>query len=290
MLVQNKISFSVCICTRNRPDELRRALASVSQSSLAPQQILISDDSNDDRTAALVAGYSLPITYTRGPRLGLGANRNHVISFANGDYLLFLDDDATLGRNFLREIDTLLSQIPKEQRTKVIVTGVEVQSGTTIRPNKQGILGFQSITYDEGEQLQTVVINATLFPRELFRRVRFDPQLIYGYDEVDLTTQAVAHGYKIIPCYTAVNEHRQSPVGRAEYRSVTDASRLYVTLKRRRWTEGSWLRGWGGFWLAVIHVFSADVRRRGFAGLTEAWRTVAFARIYYANFVHQRPL
>jgi len=257
----------------------------VSQSSLAPKQIVVSDDSDDDTVASLVADHPLSITYTRGPRSGLGANRNHAISLTTGEHLLFLDDDAALGKDFLREVDSCLVSMPAERRVKAIVTGVEIKSGCTILPNKQGFLGFQSRPYRRREPLQTVVINAALFPRRLFDDVQFDPQLIYGSDEVDITTQAVSLGFEIAPCFTAANYHYQSLVGRAEYRSFTDASRLYVTLKRRRWTEGSRLRGWGGFWFAALHAYLAAIKRRGLPGILEAQGTIAQARAYYANFL-----
>ena len=156
MATTDETNISVCICARNRPEELCRALTSVSQSSLAPKQIVVSDDSDDDRVASLVAEYPLSITYTRGPRSGLGANRNHAISLTTDGHLLFLDDDAALGRDFLREIGDCLASMPPERRAKTIVTGAEVQSGRTITPNKQGFLGFQSCPYRQGEPLQTV--------------------------------------------------------------------------------------------------------------------------------------
>ena len=277
-------SISVCICARNRPDELRRALTSVSQSNLAPEQIVVSDDSDDDRVASVVADSALRITYARGPRSGLGANRNHAISLATGGHLLFLDDDAALGRDFLTEVDDCLGRLPARRRARTIVAGVEVKSGQTITPNKQGLLGFQSRPYRHGEPLQTVVINAALFPRELFDSVEFDPQLMYGYDEVDLTTQAVALGFEIVPCFRAANYHWPSPVGRAEYQPFTEASRLYVTLKRRRCTEGSWLRAWPGFGLAIIHLYLASMKSSGFNGCGEARRTVAQGWAYYTDF------
>jgi glycosyltransferase involved in cell wall biosynthesis len=281
----SKLSVSVCICARNRPDELRRALTSVSRSSLAPTQIIVSDDSDDDRIISLVADHELSITYTRGPRLGLGANRNHAISLATGEHILFLDDDAALGEDFLREIGRRMATVAGDRRARTIFAGVEVKSGRTIVPNRQGVLGFQSRAYDPEDSLCTVVINAALFPRRLFGEVCFDPSLLYGYDEVDVTTQAVALGFTITPCFDAVNFHYPSPVGRDEYLPFADASRLYVTLKRRRWTEGSRLRAWPGFGLAIIHVYLASIKRAGFDGFDEAHRTVAQAWAYYTNFV-----
>ncbi len=281
-------SASVCICTRNRPAELRRALDSIAASSRQPTQVIVSDDGDEDGAAALVAAHPLPIVYTAGPRSGLGANRNHAITVATGDYLLFLDDDGALGETFLEQVGRVLGGLDPERRARAIVTGADIEDGRLVTPNDQGLLGFQSRAYKPGAPLHTVVINAALFPRRLFEDVGFDPNLRYGFDEVDITTQAVARGFTIVPCFDAVNYHFPSPVGRAEYRDQASASRLYVTLKRRRWTEGSRLRAWFGFVLGVAHLFAASVKRRGPAGIGDARRTVGLARTHYAAFLAAR--
>ncbi len=281
-------SVSICICTRNRPAELRRALDSIAASSLRPAQVIVSDDGDEDDTPALVAAHSLPILYTKGPRSGLGANRNHAISVATGDYLLFLDDDGALGETFLEQVDRVLGALEPARRAHAIVTGADLEDGRLVVPNDQGLLGFQSRAYKPGAPLHTVVINAALFPRRLFEDIGFDPNLRYGFDEVDITTQAVARGFTIVPCFDAVNFHFPSPVGRDEYRDLASASRLYVTLKRRRWTEGSRLRAWFGFGLAVAHLFAASVKRRGPAGIGDARQAVALARAHYASFLAAR--
>jgi glycosyltransferase involved in cell wall biosynthesis len=282
------LSVSVCICTRNRPAELRRALDSIAASSLQPSQVIVSDDGDEAATTALVAAHPLTIAYTQGPHSGLGANRNHAVSVASGDYLLFLDDDGTLGETFLEQVVHALAELRPEERARTIVTGADIEDGRVVVPNDQGLLGFQSRAYRPEEPLHTVVINAALFPRRVFEGIRFDTNLKYGFDEVDITTQAVARGYNIVPCFDAVNYHFPSTIGRGEYQHLASASRLYVTLKRRRWTEESPLRGWLGFTLAVAHLYAAAVKRRGLAGINEASRTVAQARTYYAAFVADR--
>jgi hypothetical protein len=57
-----------------------------------------------------------------------------------------------------------------------------------------------------------------------------------------------------------------------------------VTLKRRRWTEGSRLRAWGGFGLGAAHHLLASVKRKGLAGAGEAGRAVAQAHAYYGRY------
>jgi len=254
---------SVCICTRDRPEELGRALASAIASRPPVHQIVVADDSDGGETERLVRTHESDIAYVRGPRTGLGANRNAAIDAANGNFLLFLDDDAVLGESFLATMETKLGAVPPSQRPRTILAGTELNQGRTVVPNEQDLLGFQSRPYRRGEALRTVVINAALFPRELFDRVRFDPRLKYGLDEVDLTTQAVACGYRIVPCFEASNSHFPSDLGREGYGEAAIAARLYVTLKRRRFTEGSRLRGWTGFGLAAAHAYLAACKRYG---------------------------
>jgi glycosyltransferase involved in cell wall biosynthesis len=269
---------SICICTRNRPDDLRKALASIAASRPAPHQVVVADDSDGDETEALVADADLPITYVRGPRVGLGANRNAAIDAAEGDQLLFLDDDALLGEDFLARMERRLEAMAPGRRRRTILAGTEINRGHTVLPNEQDLLGFQSRAYRQGEPLRTVVINATLFPRGLFDRVRFDPGLVYGYDEVDFTTQAVAAGFEIVPCFDASNMHFPSAVGRQNYSEAATAARLYVTLKRRRFTDRTPARAWLGFAAAAAHVELASARRLGpRRGIGAANRAIATA-------------
>jgi GT2 family glycosyltransferase len=282
---------SICICTRNRPEDLRRALASIAASSPPAHQIVVADDSDGDATEALVAANEIAITYVRGPRTGLGGNRNAAIGAAEGNFLLFLDDDALLGEEFLAKMERRLGAVPPDRRGRTILAGTEINRGHTVVPNEQGMLGFQSRPYRTGEPLRTVVINATLFPRELFDRVRFDPSLVYGFDEVDFTTQAVAAGFEIVPCFDASNMHLPSELGRGDYSGAATAARLYVTLKRRRWTESSPARAWLGFAVAAAHVELASVRRLGpRAGFAAANRAIATAWGDYRSYKRRRKL
>ncbi len=75
-----------------------------------------------------------------------------------------------------------------------------------VRAHDQSFLGFQSVPYRPGARPRTIVMNSTLAPRALFQRgASFDENLVYGYDEVDLASQAVALGFDIVQCDDAVN-------------------------------------------------------------------------------------
>lgn len=86
---------SLVICTRDRPDELRRCLASLSQQSLPPGEVIVVDNASRDgrtREVALAAG----VTVLREDRPGLDFARNTGARAATGDIVIYADDDTEL--------------------------------------------------------------------------------------------------------------------------------------------------------------------------------------------------
>ena len=89
---------SVVLPTRNRPDSLQRAVASVLGQTRRDWELVVVDDASDERTRSL-----LPAVVTGDPRIRLlhhearrggGAARNTGIEAARGPWVAFLDDDA----------------------------------------------------------------------------------------------------------------------------------------------------------------------------------------------------
>lgn len=257
----------ICICTRGRPRELARTLASLAQSTHPIARVVVSDDAQDDEARIVCARAALPIEYVRGPGRGLGPNRNHALQSAHEDFVLFLDDDCLLDATFLERALACAERAEAELgRGRVAVSGGELNQGRLVLAGAQTFLGFQAQPYADGEPLTSIVINATLLPLALFDRLRFDSQLVYGYDEVDLASRAVRAGFAIVPCPEAVNDHRPSPRGREGYSAVLNASRLYVTFKRYAFTERRLGRAAAYALVAPVHVLAAGVKHDGLAG------------------------
>ena len=89
-------SLSVALVTRNRAASVRRCLESWRRQTVSPDEIVVSDDSDDhlaDETARVAAAFGCK--YIRGPRKGLYANRNHASLACAGTHILSADDDHT---------------------------------------------------------------------------------------------------------------------------------------------------------------------------------------------------
>jgi GT2 family glycosyltransferase len=103
--------FTVIVPTCDRPDALTQCLERLAPGRQAeavvktsgeniPEkqegttyEVIVTDDGVRSQTAALIAERYAWATWTRGPRRGPAANRNHGASIAIGDWLVFVDDD-----------------------------------------------------------------------------------------------------------------------------------------------------------------------------------------------------
>ncbi|MEJ7799570.1 MAG: glycosyltransferase [Ilumatobacter sp.] len=85
-------SVAVVVCTRNRPEQLRRCLRSLHELSEVPDEIVVVDNAPTDdvtKRVALEAG----VTYVLEPRPGLSRARNAGIAATTSDIVAFTDDD-----------------------------------------------------------------------------------------------------------------------------------------------------------------------------------------------------
>jgi glycosyltransferase involved in cell wall biosynthesis len=88
--------ISVCICTYNRSESLRRTLESLArQNNIDLGEVLIVDNNCTDGTAEVVESFRerLPIRLVTESQQGLAHARNRAAAEFRGGVLLFTDDD-----------------------------------------------------------------------------------------------------------------------------------------------------------------------------------------------------
>ncbi|MBU2740816.1 glycosyltransferase [Acidithiobacillus thiooxidans] len=263
-------NLGVCICTRNRPDELERCLLSVLACGKEVNEIIVSDDSTDTRTAEMIR-LKFPVAkYVTGPKKGLGANRNCAIDSASSMYLIFLDDDSEIDPGFVAAVDELVAK-DKLNLQNTMVTGNQIEDGVSIKPHDQSFLGFQNVFYQPGEELNTVNIMATVFPRSMLSKVRFDDLLVYGYDEVDVCARCRHYGAVVKYCDKANVYHYPSVVNRDYYSPYTESSRIYVTFKRYYMVDNKRLKSWIFLFIAMAHLLLSRIKHEGFCGIKKSF-------------------
>jgi GT2 family glycosyltransferase len=112
--------ITAVVCTRNRPHQLARALASLRAQSPPVAEILVIDNApGDDSTATLVAERFPGVRYLREPVPGLDFARNRALHAATQPIVAFLDDDALAASDWART----LSQVFEADANVAVSTG-----------------------------------------------------------------------------------------------------------------------------------------------------------------------
>ena len=96
--------ISVIICTHNRAACLGRAIDSLLGQEYPCFEVLVVDNASADATRSVVQTRSRDdqrLTYVYEARLGLSAARNRGAALAQGELLVYLDDDAEAGDGWL---------------------------------------------------------------------------------------------------------------------------------------------------------------------------------------------
>lgn len=99
--------------------ELNKALQSILHQSEFPNEIVIVDNSADNRTEAFVKRMSsvfqrnnIDLRYTRNKELSLTVSRNIGVKLSKGDIVFFMDDDVVLEKRYIKNILMVYEKYP----------------------------------------------------------------------------------------------------------------------------------------------------------------------------------
>jgi len=98
---------SLIITTYNRPDALYLVLKSIEIQTVLPDEVIIADDGSDNKTKDTIKKFSkssnLNLIHSWQPDEGfrLARSRNNALSVSTGDYIIIIDGDTILDKNFI---------------------------------------------------------------------------------------------------------------------------------------------------------------------------------------------
>jgi GT2 family glycosyltransferase len=255
-------SISICICSKDRPNLLKRCLGSIARSTSMPDEVVVADDSDDPSSTREVCNEFSFVRYVRTPRRGQTPSRNEAIRNAQADYISFLDDDAVISPRFVERARKLLATASPD----TIFTG-NLYEGDQLSqaPGNPTFLGHYKAS--SPKHVETVHMNSNLFPRKAFDVARFDETIHYGYVDVDLCFRLLDRGYRIEHQPELVNRHlppEKESSELSEIRLHRSRARFYVTLKRHLIWRRSLPRALAFICIAPLHEAGHRLlRRRG---------------------------
>lgn len=237
---------AIIICTRNRPEELRRTVASIEEQDQASSLLLMVVDASAPeqarRTQALLDRTTLPNCYVPYPATpSLARQRNYGLDRlpASVDIVFFLDDDVTLLPGFFHRVTDYM-----DRHSDVVGVGglntVELpRSASPVRrglrhaflldhPRPGRVLpsGAASSPHHTSHAHPTATQWLTGFAmayrRSALERERFDERLegYSHYEDRDLSVRIRRHG-RLVMLPQARLIHRESPTNRYDAASFT---------------------------------------------------------------------
>lgn len=173
-------SISVALVTRNRPRSLERCLDSWACQAVRPDEIVVSDDSDDEtasETEQIARRYGC--RYTRGPRRGLYANRNHASLECRGTHIVSADDDHTHPTDYVAVIRDLVTADP-DRIWIFSERGPGDADSPLICPPELHRSGFGCAPADPS-RCAAIADGASVYPRQIFESgLRYDETYPFG--------------------------------------------------------------------------------------------------------------
>ncbi len=113
--MHTKLRVSLCICTRNRHEMLRRLLLSVLEQTRFPDEMVVIDNSDGSETEALLLSFGdrFNLRYVRELPRSIPYLRNQAIKYASGELICFTDDDCVLDSNWIAHAERSLLRSPR---------------------------------------------------------------------------------------------------------------------------------------------------------------------------------
>lgn len=200
----NGPSISIIIPTCHRPKELSHCLRTLQSQRPGDREIeiLVCDDSADDRTKDLLEANFPGIKRLAGPRKGPAVNRNAGARAAQGDWLLFVDDDCEPRADFLSSYLSVINKTPIDECLAL--------EGSTHRIGTADSLLTEAPHNPEGGVL--ISCNFAI-PRKLFLTMNgFDERFpMAAFEDTEFAARLQLKGGRIIFIKDAAVDHPLRP-------------------------------------------------------------------------------
>lgn len=295
--------ISVIIVTRDRPTALPGCIDSIIHQSPTPNEIvLVAGNESSIPHGLLDLEDAVPIVVASCPEPNISLARNIGLDHAQGDLLIFIDDDAQAHAGLIEAYLEAFRAQPDAWAAGGVV--LDARQSPASPEFAFGLIK------PSGIQLEVVNPDRTGTPRGTFSSVKgcnfalhrarmpaslqFDPFFVFAFDETDLIMRVHEQGGCVVHVPGAVVDHDHAPGAyRAQGPLDRDwrtefASHTMFMLKHTRGTE----RAWG--WFVVLRRFGLHTARaiiallRGRITPSRAWACIAdaFSGVRFAASSH----
>ncbi|MGD1896815.1 MAG: glycosyltransferase family 2 protein [Phormidesmis sp.] len=216
--------LSICITTRNRPQELIKCLNSISKLRGINFEVVVSDDASDKPVFSQIIDAVAPSVIAKArlirfeENIGLIAARNELAKLARSPYILSLDDDAILYKP-----DVIYKAIKILERDSAIGAIALTQSGEdgTLLPK-----GKQPAPVDYPCIACSYIGFGHIIRRDLFLSLGGYRSIFwYGYEEAEYAKRMLDRGFNVLFLPDVGIIHYHSPIGRSQLKHMRNGCR-----------------------------------------------------------------
>ncbi|QHT65770.1 glycosyltransferase family 2 protein [Rhodocytophaga rosea] len=197
---KKKYTISVALVTRNRADSLERCLRSLHQQTVQPFEIIISDDSDDEKkNETKILADKWNCKYISGPRRGLYANRNYVALVCKGTHIRTMDDDHEFPKDHFEKCYNAINNDPNS----IWIIGEiypDTKNPLLLPPPCPGQLhprGYSS-TPSDSQDCWAISCGASIYPAQIFKNQFLNVEFFkFGASYLEFGSRLHWLGYKI---------------------------------------------------------------------------------------------
>jgi GT2 family glycosyltransferase len=278
--------LSIIIPTCNDTAYLQRALQSIFTQEHPPLEVIVIDNSSPDSISqSLKVTFPSVTVITNSQNRGTSYARNQGIALAKGKYIMFLDSDVELEKNFFSTFHTVQNKLPHD------IAGIspKIIQQSTYRIFSCGLL-ITSIyrVYDiERDKFSDEVLSpfaidgpnscCAILKKESLEQIKeknyFDEDFFFLFEDADLALRLKNKGKKCIclPQLACFHQGGSSNIPKQKRRYLCFRNRIYMIIKHARK---------GKLWVLVLKSFAYDCIRTLHFFLSNRYAWLLFKDIY----------
>lgn len=246
------LKTSYIICTKNRIDDIKRLFETVKIQTYIPDEIIIIDSSDNNKTESFVEeikeSYKYMIYYYKSMP-GLTLQRNFGICKSEGDIVFFTDDDGLLDKDYFSEImkcyeDNSVMGVGTRETNNIVRSRISSflrdifmlsRANGTGKMQPSGFPAYMDMSNKDHVAESEILGGFCSFRRKVFDDFKFDENLV-GYafmEDVDFSYR-VSRKYKLVYNPHAKFYHNVSETERIDQRKyffMTIYNHFYLTKK-----------------------------------------------------------
>lgn len=229
------MKISIVIPTKNRSEDLLKAVASVIAQDRLPDELIIVDQSDSDVSQGMVqnmvetAGNLVRLVYIYDPCItGLVHAKKVGVFNSSGDVICFLEDDVVLEADYIRQMERAFDDQPTMMGCCGVITNLPELPPSYVRffhmfhrgifyDSRVGVHGYLSGRDDTMIPSRFLSGGTSAFRKSVFEKVPFDLENgFFMLEDIDFSMRAIhIFGNSFFINLRARLAHYMSPVNRA---------------------------------------------------------------------------